>query len=526
MGVESWRDEPGIPEIPDDERRTDGAGAAPPPHEAAVPGVEPDAPNPEAVPEEIHLPRLLGLGRGRRLVPKAAAARTHLTATERILILDTWQRSKLPAKDFAALLGLSKHTLYLWKQRFEAEGPGGLEAHRKGARGASSLPELTKRTILMLKQAHPEYGCQRISDLLVRGPGLPASPQAVAKVLHEAGHVLVETPTAPHPDHVRRFERARPNQLWQTDLFTFALKRQNWRVCLVAFLDDHSRFIVSYGLHASQSTALVLEVLRAGLATYGRPAEILTDNGPQYVTWRGTSAFARECQAQGIRQLVSKPQHPQTLGKIERFWGTLWRELLVRAVFRDLGEARVRIGHFIDHYNFQRPHQGLDGLVPADRYFGAAAEVKATLAARVAANARALACEGVPAAPFYLTGQVGDRPVSLHAEGERMILVGADGQRREVALPPPAAPPPPPVPPPVCPDGSPPLGAAATAATTDAPVSSGTSPLDAGLADLAEALPEAGAPDVTPDRVPPADDESPPEDAPPAGAPVPIGGGR
>lgn len=73
----------------------------------------------------------------------------------------------------------------------------------------------------------------------------------MARVLHEAGYEAVEEPTRPHPDHVRRFERAKPNQLWQTDLFTFALKRQNRRVYLAAFLDDHRRFLVAYGVHAS-----------------------------------------------------------------------------------------------------------------------------------------------------------------------------------------------------------------------------------------------------------------------------------
>jgi transposase InsO family protein len=115
--------------------------------------------------------------------------------------------------------------------------------------------------------------------------------------------------------------------------------------------------------------------------------EILTDNGSQYVTWRGTSAFRKELDKRGIRQIVAAPRHPQTLGKIERFWGTLWRECLHSAIFVDLGDAQRRIGWFIDHYNFQRPHRGADGLVPADRYFGAAAEVRKTLAARVAANA-------------------------------------------------------------------------------------------------------------------------------------------
>src|SRR5262249_9445329 len=201
---------------------------------------------------------------------------------------------------------------------------------------------------------------------------LPASPQAVARVLHEAGYETEEAPTRPHPDHVRHFERARPNQLWQTDLFTFVLKRQNRRVYLVAFLDDHSRFLVSYGLHASQSAALRLQGFRAGLAGSGALQEVLPDRGSQYVRWRGKSAFTRELEKRGVRQVVAAPRHPQTLGKIERFWGTLWRECVEAAVFLDLGDAQRRIGLFIDHYNFQRIHQGIGGLVPADRFFGAA----------------------------------------------------------------------------------------------------------------------------------------------------------
>src|SRR5438552_682837 len=185
----------------------------------------------------------------------------------------------------------------------------------KGGPRGSRLPELTKRTILMLKQANPEWGCQRISDMLVRGPALPASASAVAKVLHEAGYRMEESPTRPHPPRETRFERAQPNQLWQTDLFTFMLKRQNRRVYLVAFLDDHSRFIVGFGLHASQSSALVLEVLRAALTSYGAPQEILTANGSQYVTWRGKSVFSRELDKRGIKQVVAAPRRPQTLGK-------------------------------------------------------------------------------------------------------------------------------------------------------------------------------------------------------------------
>jgi transposase InsO family protein len=432
---------------------------------------------------------------GKRLVKPEATRTAPLTAEQRLLLLDTWLRSGLPAGDFAAMVGMSKHSLYAWKRKFDTEGPAGLMEQRRGAPRGSRLPDLTKRTILMLKQSNPEWGCQRISDMLTRGPALPASAGAVSQCLHEAGYELEEVPTRPHPDKVRHFERAKPNQLWQTDLFTFILKRQNRRVYLVAFMDDHSRFIVGYGLHASQSSALVLEVVRAGITSYGTPEEILTDNGSQYITWRGKSAFTKELEKRGIKQVVAAPRRPQTLGKIERFWGTLWRECVESAIFIDLGDAQRRIGLFIDHYNFVRTHSGIDGLVPADRFFGAASEVKKTLQARVTANALELARNGVPKKPFYLTGQVGGQPFSVHAEGERVIMTGAGGARQEVDLVPPAAPAEGAVelPEPVCPVG---VVTGLAEEGQEEPPAPGTSPLDEGLQRLRQALPSAGGGDA------------------------------
>jgi transposase InsO family protein len=245
-----------------------------------------------------------------------------LTPQQRLAILNCWQRSGLPAKDFAPLVGCSQHTLYSWKQRFERLGAAGFANQPGGAKKESRLPDATRRVIVALKESQSAWGCERISNML-RSSALPASPAAVTRVLHEAGYQLHEALTRLRPDYPRRFERARPNQLWQTDLFTFVQKRQNRRAYLVGFLDDHSRFLVSFGLHASQSTALVLEVLRAGLTTYGAPAEVLTDNGAQYVTWRGESAFHKELKQRGIEHIVARPRYPQTLGKIKRFWGTL-----------------------------------------------------------------------------------------------------------------------------------------------------------------------------------------------------------
>ena len=406
---------------------------------------EPEGRPPEAVPAEptgsaeSNPPRRRR--RGKRLTKDSTTKRTQYTGEQRLLILDVWRRSSLPAADFAPLVGVSMHSLYKWRKMFEKEGPAGLlEAPRRGVR-KSTVPEVTRRAIVMLKESNSDWGSQRISDMLARGSALQASASIVLKVLRDAGYELEETRTRPHAPKVTRFERGRPNEMWQTDLFTFVLKRQNRCVYLVAFLDDHSRFVVSHGLHASQSTALVLETFRQGIASYGPPKEVLTDNGSQYVTWRGKSAFAKECEKKGIRHIVARPRHPQTLGKTERFWGTLWRECLESATFLDLADAQRRINHFIDHYNFQRTHQGIGGLVPADRFFDAAPEVKQSIQERIAANALDIARHGEPKEPFYMTGQVGGQVFSVHGEGDRVILRNEEGERREVDLVRPAVPP-------------------------------------------------------------------------------------
>jgi transposase InsO family protein len=357
-----------------------------------------------------------------------------LSGEQRLLVLDTWQRSGLTAGEFGKIAGVTAHTLYAWRRRFEAFGPAGLDERKRGAPLGSRVPEATKRAILMMKGQHEEWGCERIHDMLMRSSGFMASAGAVARVLREAGYESEARPTEPHPDKPREFERAKPNQLWQSDLFTFLLKREGRRLYLVGFMDDHSRFMVGAGIYASSSGALVREVFEAAIANFGAPEEVLTDQGPQYHTWRGTSEFGKLCARRGIRQIVARARHPQTLGKIERFWGTLWRECVEQAVFQSLEDARRRVGLFIDHYNFQRTHQGLEGLVPADRYFQAAPQVLETLKKRVEANALDLAQHGEPRQSVYLTGRVGEAGITLHGEGGKLVLQTSEGGRQEVDL--------------------------------------------------------------------------------------------
>ena len=99
---------------------------------------------------------------------------------------------------------------------------------------------------------------------------------------------------------------------------------------------------------------------------------------------------------------------------------------------KDLEDARERIKHFVAHHNHQRPHQSLDGLVPADRFFGVASEVRAAMEAAIAKNELRLALGETPRKPVYLVGQIDGQAVSLHGEQGRLVVQTPDGQRQEI----------------------------------------------------------------------------------------------
>jgi transposase InsO family protein len=92
---------------------------------------------------------------------------------------------------------------------------------------------------------------------------------------------------------------------------------------LIGFMDDYSRYITALGLYRSQTAAHVLETYRRGIAEYGVPKEMLTDNGRQYTNWRGKTRFEREMKKDRVKHIRSRPHHPMTLGKIERFWKSI-----------------------------------------------------------------------------------------------------------------------------------------------------------------------------------------------------------
>jgi hypothetical protein len=143
-----------------------------------------------------------------------------------------------------------------------------------------------------------------------------ARPATVHKTLCERGLVDKARRKAvknlPKP---RFFERSRPNQLWQSDIMTFRLAGHN--AYLIDFIDDYSRYITSLSLYRSQTAEHVLETYRRGVAEYGVPREILTDNGRQYTNWRGKTRFEQQMKKDRVRHIRSRPHHPMTLGKLD-----------------------------------------------------------------------------------------------------------------------------------------------------------------------------------------------------------------
>ena len=297
-------------------------------------------------------------------------------------------------------VGASKDVIRRWVKAYEERGEAGLRDPIVPTRNRRKLPGPVREKIVEIKKREPLFGVKRISHLLKRAFFLSASPETVRRTLQEESLIV---PPKKKPRHnisrPRFFERTTPNQLWQTDIFTFRLGGRY--AYLIGFVDDYSRYVVELGLYRSQTADQVLEVYRRAVGEYGVPKEMLTDRGRQYTNWRGTTRFERELKKDRVKHIKSQPHHPMTLGKVERFWKTIYEEFLVRAQFGSFEEAQDRIRHWVQYYNHKRPHQGIGGLCPADRYFEIQGELRKTIERGIAENVLEMALRGKPREPFW-----------------------------------------------------------------------------------------------------------------------------
>lgn len=204
---------------------------------------------------------------------------------------------------------------------------------------------------------------------------------------------------------------------------------------MIGYMDDNSRFIVGWGLYRFQTAANVQEVFRAAIEKHGMPKEVLSDNGRQYHTWRGRSKFTQMLLKLGIRHIRSRPYHPQTCGKIESFWRNLYQECLSKVPLATFEQAKEKIGEYVEYYNFKRPHQGIDNLMPSDRFYRVDGQVKQIIEANTAKveEERPPLAEYRP--PTYIVGNIGGRELRVVAKEAEVSLTDEQPNKNQVAEP-------------------------------------------------------------------------------------------
>lgn len=268
-------------------------------------------------------------------------------------------------RELCRRFGISPQTGYKWLKRYETEGLAGLQERSRRPLGSPRQTATPlEDEVVALRRAHPAWGGRKISHLL----GHRIAPSTVTSVLHR--HGLVEPPEKEVRQPWQRFEHDAPNDLWQMD-FKGHFPTQHGRCHPLTVVDDHSRFNLAIQACVDERRSTVQEKLTEIFRRYGMPARINTDNGPPWGSPRNPGELTELgiwLIRLGIRLSYSRPYHPQTNGKNERFHRALKAEVLNGQHFCTLSEAQAAFDRWREVYNHKRPHEALDYQVPMYRY--------------------------------------------------------------------------------------------------------------------------------------------------------------
>jgi transposase InsO family protein len=214
--------------------------------------------------------------------------------------------------------------------------------------------------------------------------GVQVSRATIARQLTRLGLVTADPAKRPRSSYIR-FQAEQPNECWQSDFTHYRLTTLDGRpdgdAEILCWIDDHSRYALSVTAHPRVTGPIVLDVFGQTVATYGIPASTLTDNGMVYTTRhsggsrrgsRGRNGFEHELHRLGVVQKNSRPNHPTTCGKVERFQQTLKNWLRAQPVQpATVAQLQVLLDAFVDEYNHHRPHRSLPRhATPATAYTG------------------------------------------------------------------------------------------------------------------------------------------------------------
>ena len=262
--------------------------------------------------------------------------------------------------------------------RFRAEGDAAFEPRsrrpKQSPRATSAeVIELILELRRRLTAGGDDAGPETIRWHLAQHHGVSLSAATIGRYLHRAGLITAQPHKRPRSSYVR-FQAEQPNETWQAD-FTHYRLADGKDVEVLCWLDDHARYALRLTAHLRVTGAIVLDEFRAAITQHGVPASTLTDNGMVFTTRLsggkgGRNAFEAELRRLGIRQKNSRPNHPTTCGKVERFHQTLKRWLVARPDRPEtIAELQTLLETFADHYNHERPHRSLpERCTPADAY--------------------------------------------------------------------------------------------------------------------------------------------------------------
>jgi transposase InsO family protein len=257
-------------------------------------------------------------------------------------------------------------TGYKWLDRWESDGNLADRSRRPQSSPSQSDPAIEER-IVAVRDAHPAWGARKIARCLAREGLSSPAVSTVHEILRRNGRIAepVGGPVAQ-----QRFEKPAPNLLWQMDFKGWVQLGNGMRCHPLTMVDDHSRYVPCLKACADEQGVTVQKHLVTTFRRYGLPEALFVDNGGPWgdsseTRWTRLSVWLLKL---GVEVLHSRPYHPQSRGKNERFHRTLKDEVFALRRFRDLTEVQRAFDQWREVYNFERPHQALEQEVPASRY--------------------------------------------------------------------------------------------------------------------------------------------------------------
>jgi len=262
--------------------------------------------------------------------------------------------------------GISRRTGHKWLTRFQGEGESGLEDRsRRPHTVAYATTSAVASALVALREAYPDWGVRKLCRLLENGGVVPPPERTANRILKRHGLV---TPPEASPEALQRFQRSRPNALWQMDHKGAVHGRWARRAVPLVVEDDASRYLLALRSLPDKGVVSTWAALWDVFGEFGLPEAILSDNDSVFHGRCGPSQIEARLMRLGIDPLHGRVCHPQTQGKVERLNGTLQREVLRHGGFASAAELQERYDAFRRRYNFERPHEALSLEVPAGRY--------------------------------------------------------------------------------------------------------------------------------------------------------------